>query len=242
MPLLDHFRPPVSQARFWESFHAAWTVALMERLNGEVLPPGYFAQAQVHVGSRVEVDVATFQDEPEAAASANGATAILTAPSYAPPATALTLPLLFPDEIEVQVFADRTGPSLVGAIELVSPGNKDRPEARRAFTAKALNYLSQGVGLVIVDVVTERTANLHNELVRQLGLGAPYLFPDATNLYAAAYRPLRRAAEGDQADLWMAPLALGRALPTLPLGLRNAGCVPVDLEAAYADARTRSRL
>jgi hypothetical protein len=240
MPLLDHFRPPVSQARFWESFHAAWTVALMERLNGEVLPPGYFAQAQVHVGSRVEVDVATFQDEPEAAASANGATALLTAPSYAPPATAL--PLLFPDEIEVQVFADRTGPSLVGAIDLVSPGNKDRPEARRAFTAKALNYLSQGVGLVIVDVVTERTANLHNELVRQLGLGAPYLFPDATNLYAAAYRPLRRAAEGDQADLWMAPLALGRALPTLPLGLRNAGCVPVDLEAAYADARTRSRL
>jgi hypothetical protein len=131
MPLLDHFRPPVSQIRFWESFHAAWTVAIMERLNGEVLPQGYFAQAQVHVGSRVEVDVATFQEDASGSPSNNGGTAVLTAPTYAPPA-ALTMPLLFPDEVEIQVFADRTGPTLVGAIELVSPGNKDRPEARRA--------------------------------------------------------------------------------------------------------------
>jgi hypothetical protein len=24
MPLLDHFRPPLSGSRHWESFHAAW--------------------------------------------------------------------------------------------------------------------------------------------------------------------------------------------------------------------------
>ena len=241
MPLLDHFHPPVSLSRFWESFHAAWSVAIMERLNGEVLPPGYFAQAQVHVGSRVEVDVATFEDGLTPAAPANGGTAVLAAPAYAPPA-ALTFPFLFPDEIEVQVFAERTGPTLVGAIELVSPGNKDRPEAREAFVAKSLSYLSQGIGLLIVDIVTQRTANLHNQLLRRLNLGAPYSLPESAGLYAAAYRPLRRAAGGDQVDLWPTPLALGQPLPVLPLGLRNAGCVPVDLEAAYSDARERSRL
>ncbi len=241
MPLLDHFRPPVSQIRFWESFHTAWTVAIMERLNGEVLPPGYFAQAQVHVGSRVEVDVATFEEEPTVP-SANGGTAVLAALAYAPPAAALTMPLLFPDEVEVQVFADRTGPTLVGAIELVSPGNKDRAEARQAFTAKVLSYLSQGIGVVVVDIVTERTHNLHNQLIHQLNLGAPFLLPETANLYAVAYRPQRRTAGGDQVDLWPAPLALGQPLPVLPLGLRNAGVVPVDLESTYSDARGRSRL
>ena len=241
MPLLDHFHPPLSQSRFWESFHAAWSVAIMERLNGEVLPRGYFAQAQVHVGGRVEVDVATFEESAPPAVSANGGTAVLAAPAYAPP-VALTLPFVFPDEMEVQVFAERTGPTLVGAIELVSPGNKDRVEARQAFVAKVLSYLSQGIGVAVVDIVTERTANLHNELIRQLNRGAPYLLPDSAPLYAAAYRPLRRTGVGDTVDLWPTPLALGQPLPVLPLGLRNAGCVPVDLEATYSDARGRSRL
>ena len=28
MPLLDHFRPPLSERRPWESLHAAWAGAL----------------------------------------------------------------------------------------------------------------------------------------------------------------------------------------------------------------------
>ncbi len=93
-----------------------------------------------------------------------------------------------------------------------------------------------------MDIVTERTANLHNQLIRRLNLGAPYLLPEAVNLYAAAYRPLRRTDGGDQVDLWPASLALGQALPLLPLDLRNAGCVPIDLESTYSDAHGRSRL
>ena len=63
MPLLDHFHPPLSQSRHWESFHAAWAAEIMRTLNRRVLPRGYFAEAQVHVGSRVEIDVATFEGE-----------------------------------------------------------------------------------------------------------------------------------------------------------------------------------
>jgi hypothetical protein len=50
MPLLDHFHPPLSSTQFWESFHSLWIAALVERLNGTILPPGYLAQAQVHIG------------------------------------------------------------------------------------------------------------------------------------------------------------------------------------------------
>ena len=39
MPLLDHFTPPLSTSRHWESFHAGWAEQLAQQLN-EILPPG----------------------------------------------------------------------------------------------------------------------------------------------------------------------------------------------------------
>src|SRR4051812_32667840 len=108
MPLLDHFHPPLTPARHWESFHTAWATELMDVLNRRVLPPGYFAEAQVHVGGRVEIDVAAFDAADGRAAPANGpATAV--ADVWAPPAAALALPAVFPDEVEVQVFASSGG-------------------------------------------------------------------------------------------------------------------------------------
>ena len=43
MPLLDHFHPPLSLERRWESFHAAWSGSLADALN-RTLPAGYFAE------------------------------------------------------------------------------------------------------------------------------------------------------------------------------------------------------
>ena len=42
---------------------------------------------------------------------------------------------------------------MVAAIELVSPGNKDREETRSAFAAKCAGYLQAGIGLVVIDIV-----------------------------------------------------------------------------------------
>lgn len=235
MPLLDHFHPPVSQRRTWEGFHGLWAAALVERLNEELLGDEYFADMQVHVGSQVEVDVATLEER------SSGATGSTIAPAWAPPATSLVIPTAFPDDIEVQVFATTTGATLVAAIELVSPGNKDRADARRAFAAKCVAYLSRGVGLVVVDIVTNRLANLHNETMALLGQGGPFLLAPAEATYAVAYRPARRAT-GDQIEVWPVPLAMGQPLPTLPLALRNAETLPLDLEGTYTEACRRSKL
>src|SRR5271170_3971817 len=135
MPLLDHFHPPVSERRSWEGFHGLWAAALVEKLNRDVLGEEYFADMQVHIGSQVEVDIATLA-ESKSAVGQGAATATAAAPTWAPPATDLVLPAVFPDDIEVQVFATVTGATLVAAIELVSPGNTDRPETRQAFAAK----------------------------------------------------------------------------------------------------------
>src|SRR6266849_7493108 len=233
MPLLDHFHPPLSDLRHWESFHAAWATEIMRTLNRQVLPPGCFAEAQVHIGSRVEIDVATFEGEREPSVPAtNGNSGGVALATWAPPTTGLIMPAVFPDEIEIQVFRTTGGATLVAAIELVSPGNKDRPETRTAFAAKCASYLYQGIGLVIVDIVTERQANLHDELIRLLQKPEAFEFPEETALYTAAYRPSRKET-GDQIEMWRDPLVLGQALPTLPLALRGVGTVPVDLETTY---------
>jgi hypothetical protein len=241
MPLLDHFHPPLTPGRHWESFHATWCVTLMEQLNEKTLPPGYFAEAQVHVGSRIETDVATLESEGGVTVSGNGEGGVATQ-TYAPPATATVMTVLFPDEVEVQVLGSSAGLNLVAAIELISPGNKDRPEARRLFVSKCAAYLQTGVGLLIVDVVTERLANLHNELIDFLQQGPEFVLSAESGLYAVAYRPRRRDPGGDQIDVWTAPLALSQTLPVMPLALRGSATVPVDLEAAYSAARRRSRL
>jgi hypothetical protein len=107
MQLLDHFHPPLSMVRHWESFHARWAAAIADVLNDKLLPTEYFAEVQVHVGSRVEVDVGTFADEfasVEHAQRSSTATATLAARLWAPPAPAMTMPAVFPDSMEVLVF------------------------------------------------------------------------------------------------------------------------------------------
>jgi hypothetical protein len=243
MQLLDHFHPPLSMVRHWESFHARWAAAIADVLNDELLPTEYFAEVQVHVGSRVEVDVGTFADESarvEHAQTSGTATATLAARPWAPPAPAMTMPAVFPDSMEVLVFRTEAGPTLVAAIELVSPGNKDRQEHRRAFAAKCSSYLQQGIGLMLIDIVTNRQANLHNELVYLLDAGEQFLLP-LEPLYAMAYRPVRRE-DAAEIEVWRATLAVGQPLPLLPLPLDQAIFMPLDLGATYTEACERSRL
>lgn len=217
--------------------------SMADVLNDALLPGEYFAEVQVHVGSRVEVDVGTFEYAStliDYTYRAGTATATLETRPWAPPAPAMPMPAVFPDSLEVLVFRTEAGPTLVAAIELVSPGNKDREEHRHAFAAQCSSYLQQGIGLMIIDIVTNRQANLHNALVHQLHAGEQFLLPEEL-LYATAYRPVRRA-DTDEIDVWPATLAVGRQLPGLPLPLDKALFVPLDLAVTYGEACQHSRL
>jgi hypothetical protein len=237
MPLLDHFHPPLSEERRWESFHAAWAGSLADDLNRR-LPAGYFAEEETHAGPGVEVDVATWE---QTVGVSQGGTAVAAPPQvWAPPAAAATIPAVFSDDFEVRVLSRRGGPRLVAAIELVGPRNKDRADARQAFGVKCASYLHQGVSVLIVDIVTDRLANLHHQVLALLRAGGLTLLP-SEGLYAVAHRPVRRG-EQEQIDLWPAALQVGQPLPTLPLWISAELCLPIDLEAAYMDVRRRRRL
>jgi hypothetical protein len=132
--------------------------------------------------------------------------------------------------VQISIFNTEAGPVLAGAIELVSLANKDISTHRGAFVSKCETYLWQGIGLVIVDVVTGRKANLHNELLVRLAGGSASPF-DA-ELYATAYRPIE--LHGNQClDIWQEKLAVGCTLPTLPLWLRGEICLAVELNNIY---------
>jgi hypothetical protein len=231
MPLLDHFHPPFLTSRPWESFYSLWCAALLDQIN-ELLPPRYFGAVQVHLGTQVVADVAEFDPSSEGDAPANDAVAVKT---WAPPAATHTEIAVFPDDIEVRVFDTRDGAVLVGVIALVGPNNNDHVEVRDAFAAKCVTYLQRGIGLLVIDIVTARHANLHNALASLMHWPASVAFPAGTLLYAASYQPVRRGGR-NRIDTWLAPLIVGQPLPVVPLPVRGVGCLRLDLEVG---TRTR---
>jgi hypothetical protein len=239
MPLLDHFHPPLYPQHHWQSFHANWATRLADAIQGQ-LPPEFQVEEN-SPGANLEIDVATYELEGASSGVARNGPATQTAPSWAPPAASHTMPAVFPETFEVRVFSTVTGLTLVGAIELISPGNKDRPEERRAFAIKCASYLHQGVSLIIVDVVTNRRANLHNETMHLMAADSRFEMADAPVQYAVAYRPVLRQ-ERAEIDFWPVTFAVGDPLPTLPLRLTGDLFVSVDFEAAYQEACRRRRL
>jgi hypothetical protein len=241
VPLLDHFHPPLSERRPWESFHTTWASALADALNQDVLPPGYIALEQVHPGAALEIDVATFTDSAASSPPGSGGTATVPRTLWTPASAPMVFPAAFPPSAAVEILSTEGGRTLVAAIELVSPGNKDRSTKRRLFAAKCATYLSRGVGLVVVDVVTSRQGNLHNELAELLQLDAAFRMPAGQSLYAVAYRPLR-ADDAEKVEAWPTPLAVGHPLPKVPLSLSAECCLAVDLEESYREACRRRRV
>lgn len=235
MPLLDHFRKPASRVP-WPSIHSGWVGHLAERVN-TLLPPGYIALDSMSLDGGLEIDVGIEEEEeppPPQTGASSGGTAVAAAPAvYTPPPATGTAQYEFPDTIEVRVTNEETG-RLVGAIELISPGNKDRGAKRDLFLAKCLDYLAGGACVVIVDVITARRANLHNEIVTKLGADNLAL-PDEAFLYAATYRPIIRKKKMN-VDVWVNELKVGEVLPTMPLRVVAGLFVPVELEETYAAA------
>jgi len=238
MPLLDHFRPPLSQRRHWDSFHGAWAEAIAINLNQSLLPERLVAEARVQLGGQVQVDVGTCAGNGAASRAQSGGVAV-----WAPPKPLATARVDFqdPDVFEVQVRSEEDGPRLVAAIELVSPANKDRPANRRMFAVKCASYLHGGVSVIIVDVVTERSGNLYAELLELLQVRLATPGQGVHDLYATAHRTVR-ASQGVHLENWAYPVTLGGSLPTLPLWLQPDLCLPLDLEATYHAACVARRI
>ncbi len=246
MPLRDHFSPPCDKKVSWEGFHATWPVKMVEHLL-RILPPGYSAEPRARLGRSYEIDVAANEhdDSPSEPRSAPGNGEAATA-VQAPPKPTVSFETDLPNQYEygVRVYNHELGMTMVAAIELVSPGNKDRPSHRRDFVTKCLALLQQGVCVSIIDLVKNRDFNLYAEMLERLGQADPALGPRPGPLYAATCRT-REATEAEGAtpfrsigfaEGWGRVLAIGQRLPALPVWLSADQSISLDLEVSYEEA------
>jgi hypothetical protein len=222
MPLRDHFHPPLSNLASWEGLHGGWPMVIVQNL-GRTLPDRYVAEPRVHLGSQVEIDVATFHgvgsEGSGRPADDGGIATTIWSPADA-------------DEYEVRVYDAQRGRRLVAAVEIISPANKDRAESRGQFVAKCAALLRQRVSVVMVDLVTVRDFSLYAELLELIGEQDPAIGHDPPPIYAVSCRWLPRGTSR-WLEAWSRPLAIGKPLPVLPLWLNDELAIPLDLEASY---------
>ena len=232
MPLHDW-----TDDRGWDSVHPFWLAYLVEWVQPR-LPEGFKAflggvpaLTVAAGGGRPDVGVRQWGPQPRAAATS---TAVLE------PDLEMSVAIRLDPERAVHI--DFHG-QLVAAIELVSPRNKDRADAKETYSGRYLGYLRLGVHLLLVDVLPRpRGFSFADAITGGLGAELPPLPPP----FAAAYRVGEAVPVGDDlgslVGVWRRPLVLGEPLPALPLPLGVHQAVMVDLEETYRRAAERAYL
>jgi len=224
MPILNH--QEINDIIDFRSFHNSWAVHIAEDLN-KMLPKGFRATPHAQIGSR-EVDVRA--DRSLAVTEKEQLKALYQ------PSSPATVRAKFPTEIEVFILnVRRPAYKIVGAVEIISEGNKDRPASRNAFVAKCQNLLSQDVSLIIVDILALPSFNLHHQLLRALEIPEDKMESEKEPLYCVAYRKTFDLEELPALDFWEYELKIGGEFPKLPLFITYDVAVPVDLEKTYME-------
>ncbi len=234
MPVHDWTRV---EAGIFHDFHTAWMAVLRTVLNEGLLPQGYYALAEQHVGRPI-TDVLTLHASP----------APPSPPFPLPPATGGTAVAESPPRVrrrrtvEAAPLARRrslairhvSGHRLVALLEIVSPANKDRARHVEDFTAKAVDALDAGVHLLLVDLFPPGPHDpygMHGAVCQRLEQSEePYDVPPDEPLTLAAY------AAGPRVEVYLEHLAIGAPLPEMPLFLRPDRYINAPLEATYQAA------
>jgi len=225
MPLHDW-----NDDRGWDSVHPIWLTYLVEWVQPR-LPEGYKA----FLGGVPALTVASGNGRPDVSVRLWGPT---------PPVAemAVDTAVLAPDaELSVAIRLDPQRAvhidfhgQLVAAIEIVSPRNKDRADAKETYANRYLGYLRLGVHLLLVDVLPRPRGFSFADALTS-GLGAE--LPSLPAPFAAAYRVGEVVPVGDDMGsllgVWRRPLGVGQPLPVLPLPLSVHHSVSIDLEQTY---------
>ena len=211
----------------FHDFHQGWTIEIRNALNRGILPPGYFAMADQRVNGP-EPDVVALQRRlPQLPRVRSGDTAVLERPMTRLSAQAdISIYARKANRIAIRHHQGR----VVAMIEIVSPGNKDSKAAVEQFVRKASDFLFNGIHFFMVDLfpATNRDPSGLHQLVWAALTSEPYV-------EAATDKPLAAASydAGGALEAFVEPLAVGDALPNMPLFIEPGIHVLVPLEETY---------
>jgi hypothetical protein len=233
MPIHDWTR--VNDGTFHD-FHLAWIAEIRNALNGGLLPPPYYAQAE-QIAGPLGPDVLTLQtnDYPS-----NGVVGELAGSGGLAVATAPPRPRFIGEAVMGDYVLKRrtivirhfSGDRIIALLEIVSPGNKSSRHALRTFVEKAVEALYRGYHLLVVDLFspTRRDPQGIHAAIWQEITDDPFELPAESPLTLAAYSagPTKRA--------YVEATAVGRELIEMPLFLEPEIYINVPLEANYQAA------
>jgi hypothetical protein len=118
---------------------------------------------------------------------------------------------------------------VVCVIEIVSPGNKSSRSALRSFVEKSIEFLRQGVHLLIVDLFPPSVRDpqgIHKAIWDEIE-DEPFDLPPDKPLTLAAY------VAGPPITAYVEPVGFADRLPDMPAYLDADSYVPVPLDATY---------
>ncbi len=226
MPIHDWSRVP---AGLFHHFHQRWAVAICDALNAGRLPRGYYALIEQSTAG-LYPDVLTLERRPRAGEGGNGSRGIALA--TAPPRTRFVS-----QASEEDVYAAKANRiairhplgEIVAVIEIVSPGNKGSRHAIKSFLDKTVELLQRGIHLLIIDLFPPSARDpqgIHRVIWEEICDGAFELPPE---------EPLTLVAYSAGVPKWafVEPVAVGDALPDMPLFVNPETYILAPLDAAY---------
>ncbi len=226
MPVHDWTRV---YAGLLHDFHQSWSIRIKDAMNAGLLPAGLSALVEQKAGPK-QYYVLTVDSMAAPRRAGEQGDGLLTA---TPPATRLVRKSskeFYSDRANRIVVKHRLGRT-VAVIEIVSPGNKDSKRAFKEFLDKSLDFLRAGIHLLVVDLFppTRRDPfGVHRAIWDEFeDEDVLFEFPPGKDRTLASYQSGREMAA------YVEPIALGDALPDMPLFLVEGRHIKVPLEAAY---------
>ena len=234
MPIHDWTRV---NAGTFHDFHVSWIAELKRALNTGILPDDYYAMAEQVAGS-IGPDVLTLQlshpTPSRALHESNGGVAVAVV--TAPPQTRFTETTeedLYARKRKRLVIRHSSNDRIVALVEILSPGNKASRHAFQSFVRKAAAALRKGIHLLAIDLhppTPRDPQGIHPALWSEFA-DSTFTLPPDEPLTLASY-----AVEGAVKRAFIEPVAVGDALPDMPLFLTPEAHVLVPLEKTYLTA------
>lgn len=226
MPMHDWTRV---EAGIFHAFHHRWISAISDALNAGLLPGDLYALPE-QIASKYGPDVLTLRgDRPDAGGVASPR---VLQPRPVNKVTSQADAEFYRRKKSSIVVRHVSGDEAIALIEIVSPGNKSGRKPTAAFVDKAWEFLNAGIHLLLIDPFPPgpRDPGGVHGLIWEDGTDGPYRLPPDKPLTLVAYEA------GDLVRAYVEPVAVGDALPDVPLFLEPNGCVMVPVEATYRTA------
>jgi hypothetical protein len=230
MPVHDWTRV---EAGIFHDFHNAWLVQIRDVCNSGLLPAGYYALTEQHAGAYI-TDVLTLETPPpaEAPVSRPDRGGMLVAEAAPRARRWLTAAAGLRRRRRTLAIRHVTGHRLIALLEIVSPANKDRAAHVDELVDKVEQALRLGIHVLLGDLLPPGRHDPNGvawEVWQRLD-GEPYELPAGELLTVASY------VADKVPDVYLDHLAVGAALPEMPLFLDPDRYVYIPLEPTYQAA------